>query len=176
MTWRFDNQSNCLWLNLKNNNMIGNSQDGFTMGKSHLTNLVTFYDGATALVDRNRATDIIYPNICKRIWRCPPWTSFSQNWRWVGLMNAPFSYWKASLQDLWSMAHCPQWWVCPSGLGTIACTVQHLSNRGTKHTLSIFADSIELCGTVTHAKGKGYHPERPGQAWEVGQCKPCEVQ
>lgn len=77
----------------------------------------------------------------------------------------------------WLIAHMEtseEW--CPSRLGTLTNTVQHLSNRGIKSTLSIFTDNIELWGTVTHAKRKGYHPERPRQAWEVGQWKPCEVQ
>lgn len=35
--------------------VVGDSQCGFTRGKSCLTNLVTFYGGAPALVDRGRA-------------------------------------------------------------------------------------------------------------------------
>lgn len=87
--------------------MIANSRHGFTKGKSYLTNLVTFYDEATALVGRDRTTNTIYLDIYQAF-DTPPWVFLSLSWRWMDLMNAPpLSYWKARLQGLWSMAHCP---------------------------------------------------------------------
>jgi len=50
---------------MDNREVIGDSQHGFTKGKSCLINLVPFFDGFKALVDKGQSTDIVYLDLCK---------------------------------------------------------------------------------------------------------------
>ena len=50
---------------LKVNQGIRPSQHGFTNGRSCLTNLISFYDKVTCLVDEGKAVDVVYLDFSK---------------------------------------------------------------------------------------------------------------
>ncbi|GAB0209146.1 mitochondrial enolase superfamily member 1 [Grus japonensis] len=57
--------SSAITRHVQDNQVIRPSQHGFMKGRSCLTNLISFYDKVTLLVDEGKAVDVLYPDCSK---------------------------------------------------------------------------------------------------------------
>ncbi|GAB0185570.1 mitochondrial enolase superfamily member 1 [Grus japonensis] len=123
-----------------NKEMIGDSQHDFTKGKLCLINLVAFYDWVTVLVDKGRATDVIYLDLCKAFDTVPH--------------DILVSKFERHGFDGWT----PQWirnWLDGIGIGPALFNIfVGDMDSGIKCTLSKFANDTKLCGGVDTLEGR----------------------